>query len=84
MTGATFTLYTENPEEDPNAEVYDTVTTRNLSKEGDDPLDMEGGAIFPTEDGEQPDVLPAGTYYLKETATPDGYKLNDKITNCCG
>lgn len=80
VTGATFTLYTENPEEDPNAEVYDTVTTRNLSKEGDDPLDMEGGAIFPTEDGEQPDVLPAGTYYLKETATPDGYKLNDKIT----
>lgn len=80
VTGAMFTLYTENPERNPSAEVYDTVTTSNLSKASDDPLDMDGGAIFPTGDAVQSNLLPAGTYYLKETSAPSGYKLNDTVT----
>lgn len=81
VTGATFTLYTENPDVNPNAPVHDTVTTSDLSKEQGAPIDLEGGGIFPTEEGNlQDDILPAGTYYLKETAAPGGYKQNDTVT----
>lgn len=54
----------------PNAQPYDTVTTSN-TKYGN--LQLDGGAIFPTENK----VLENGEYYLIETFAPTGYKLND-------
>lgn len=52
------------------AQPYDTVTTSN-TKYGN--LQLDGGAIFPTENK----VLENGEYYLIETYAPTGYKLND-------
>ena len=54
----------------PDAQPYDTVKTSNTQYEK---LQLDGGAIFPTENK----VLENGEYYLIETSAPTGYKLND-------
>ena len=56
------------------AQPYDTVTTSN-TKYGN--LQLDGGAIFPTENK----VLENGEYYLIETFAPTGYKLNDNAVH---
>lgn len=55
-------------------EPWDTVTTREMSQENGDMLNLKGAAMFPS-DGK---VLPGGEYYLVETKAPEGYKINTK------
>lgn len=67
--GAQFTLYKENPDNNPNAEVVATETTGE-----------NGLALFTLEQ----DVLGAYTdgtaiFYLKETKAPTGYEENDTV-----
>ena len=57
-----------------NAQPYDTVKTSNTQYEK---LQLDGGAIFPTENK----VLENGEYYLIETSAPTGYKLNDNAVH---
>lgn len=55
---------------------YDTVTTGTMGT----PFRMEGGGTFPnngTNTSSKNTILKAGEYYLIETSTPEGYKLND-------
>lgn len=78
LAGAEFTLYTEDSvtfnEKNPNGKfianltvVGSPVTTvDNMS----DP-DLQGAAVF--------ENLIPGTYYLKETKAPEGYKVNEKF-----
>lgn len=80
LEGAQFTLYDENyylPDGSVNPEAthQGTVTTRNLTKEGDG-IQLEGAGMFPLPDR----VLPNGTYYLVETAAPQGYDLNPTVS----
>ena len=58
----------------PDAQPYDTVKTSNTQYEK---LQLDGGAIFPTENK----VLENGEYYLIETSAPTGYKLNDNAVH---
>lgn len=79
VTGAEFSLYKSSdvtvngdgtvtiPD---GAQPYDTVKTSDTQYEN---LQLDGGAIFPTENN----VLENGEYYLIETSAPTGYKLND-------
>lgn len=71
VAGAEFTLYRD-------AACKDTVgilTTMNLNKEQHG-IRLDGAGVYPIGDA----VLANGTYYLKETAAPDGYTINPKVT----
>lgn len=80
VNGAEFALYPEDqvrvsgdgtvtiPE---GAQAADRLTTQPLTGL----VEMEGGGVFPTGSN----VLREGEYYLVETSTPDGYKLNDTV-----
>ena len=79
LTGATFALYQAGDVTDgqvnPGAQPYDTVTTRDQRQENGDIITLNGSGTFPN----TRDVLPAGTYYLKELTAPDGYAPSDQL-----
>lgn len=85
VVGAEFTLYSQDPTNDPNATVVGTVTTRNLSKEQGDALDLEGADFFEGENGlvanknEVTGEITGKRYWLKETSAPAGYQINDEV-----
>ena len=77
---AQFTLYDADYYDaqgnvNPDAASHGTITTRHLTKEGDGIL-LDGGGVFPLPGK----VLPSGTYYLVETAAPQGYDINPTVT----
>ena len=84
VNGATFELYKsddvtgESPSTyaiKPNAEPYDTVQANGMTY----PYDIEGAACFPL-DSNNHAPLTKGTYYLRESLSPDGYEINSTIT----
>lgn len=84
VNGATFELYKsddvtgESPSTyaiKPNAEPYDTVQANGMTY----PYDIEGAACFPLDSIKQA-PLTKGTYYLRESLSPDGYEINSTIT----
>lgn len=80
VVGAEFTLYSENPTDNPNATALGVVTTRNLSKLNGDALDLEGAEYFEGQDGLVANSDGAGkTYWVKETKAPAGYQINDEV-----
>lgn len=79
LTGAEFALYQASDVTDgqvnPGAVPYDTVTTADLSQDRGDIITLGGAGVFPN----TRTVLPAGTYYLKETKGPDGYAPSGQL-----
>ena len=79
LTGATFALYQASDVTDgqvnPGAQPYDTVTTRDQRQENGDIITLNGSGTFPS----TRDVLPAGTYYLKELTAPDRYAPSGQL-----
>ena len=84
VNGATFELYkaddvTGNSPSTyaikPNATPYDTVQANGMTY----PYDIEGAACFPL-DSTKHEPLTKGTYYLRESLSPDGYEINSTIT----
>lgn len=84
VNGATFELYqakdvTGNSPSTyaikPGAEPYDTVKANGMTY----PYDIEGAACFPL-DSVNHKPLTKGTYYLRESVSPDGYEINNTIT----
>lgn len=79
LTGAEFALYRASDVTDgqvnPGAQPYDTVTTRDQSQDRGDIITLGGAGVFPNTQ----DILPAGTYYLRETKAPDGYAPSDDL-----
>lgn len=84
VNGATFQLYqakdvTGNSPSTyaikPGAEPYDTVQTNDATY----PYEIKGTACFPL-DSKNPKPLIKGTYYLRESVSPDGYEINNTIT----
>lgn len=59
----------------PGAEPYDTVKANGMTY----PYDIEGAACFPL-DSVNHKPLTKGTYYLRESVSPDGYDINNTIT----
>lgn len=59
----------------PGAEPYDTVKANGMAY----PYDIEGAACFPL-DSVNHKPLTKGTYYLRESVSPDGYEINNTIT----
>ena len=57
------------------AEPYDTVWTNDATY----PYEIKGMACFPL-DSKNPKPLIKGTYYLRESVSPDGYEINNTIT----
>lgn len=80
LVGAEFALYraadVTDGQVNPGAQPYDTVTTADLSQDKGDIITLNGAGTFPNTQT----VLPAGTYYLKELAAPDGYAPSDQLT----
>lgn len=54
---------------------YDTVQANGMTY----PYDIEGAACFPLDSTEHK-PLTKGTYYLRESVSPDGYEINNTIT----
>lgn len=85
VVDAEFTLYSQNPTDNPNAAVVGSVTTRNLSKDRGDALDLEGANFFEGENGlvanknEVTGEITGKRYWLKETKAPAGYQINDEV-----
>lgn len=77
LPGATFTLYEAVAADTADAEtlLWATGDERTVKKFGDAVSDENGLIKFKGLDGESADA----TYYLKETAAPNGYSLNDTI-----
>lgn len=71
VAGAEFTLYRDAACTDK----VGTLTTMNLNKEQHG-IQLDGAGVYPIGDA----VLANDTYYLKETAAPDGYTINPKVT----
>lgn len=57
------------------AEPYDTVQTKDATY----PYEIKGMACFPL-DSAHHEPLIKGTYYLRESKSPDGYEINNTIT----
>ena len=84
VNGATFQLYqakdvTGNSPSTyaikPGAEPYDTVKANDATY----PYEIKGTACFPL-DSVNHKPLTKGTYYLRESVSPDGYEINNTIT----
>ena len=84
VNGATFELYQakdvtgDSPSTyaiKSGAEPYDTVQANGMTY----PYDIEGAACFP-HDSTWHKPLIKGTYYLRESLSPDGYEINSTIT----
>ena len=84
VNGATFELYkAEDVTGDSSntyaiksgAEPYDTVQANGMTY----PYDIEGAACFPLDSTKHAPLI-KGTYYLRESLSPDGYELNTTIT----
>lgn len=59
----------------PGAEPYDTVKANDATY----PYEIKGTACFPL-DSVNHKPLTKGTYYLRESVSPDGYEINNTIT----
>ena len=84
VNGATFELYkAENVTGNspstyaikPGATPYDTVQANGTSY----PYEIKGAACFPLNSAEHAPLV-KGTYYLRESKSPDGYEINSTIT----
>lgn len=84
VNGATFELYKaddvtgDSPSTyaiKPNATPYDTVQANGMTY----PYEIKGAACFPL-DSTMHAPLIKGTYYLRESLSPDGYEINSTIT----
>lgn len=84
VDGATFELYKsddvtgDSPSTyaiNPGATPYDTVKAKGMTY----PYDIKGAACFPLDSTEHK-PLTKGTYYLRESKSPDGYEINSTIT----
>ena len=84
VNGATFELYKaedvtgDSPSTyaiEAGATPYDTVRANGMTY----PYDIEGAACFPL-DSKWHKPLIKGTYYLRESLSPDGYEINSTIT----
>lgn len=84
VNGATFELYKaedvtgDSPSTyaiEAGATPYDTVQANGMTY----PYDIEGAACFPL-DSKNHKPLIKGTYYLRESESPDGYEINNTIT----
>ena len=84
VNGATFELYQakdvtgDSPSTyaiKSGAEPYDTVKANGMTY----PYDIEGAACFPLDSTEHAPLI-KGTYYLRESVSPDGHEINNTIT----
>lgn len=84
VNGATFELYQakdvtgDSPSTyaiKSGAEPYDTVKANGMTY----PYDIEGAACFPLNSTKHA-PLTKGTYYLRESVSPDGHEINNTIT----
>ena len=84
VNGATFELYQakdvtgDSPSTyaiKSGAEPYDTVKENGMTY----PYDIEGAACFPLDSTKHAPLI-KGTYYLRESKSPDGYEINNTIT----
>ena len=84
VNGATFELYQakdvtgDSPSTyaiKSGAEPYDTVQANGTTY----PYDIEGAACFPLDSTKHKPLI-KGTYYLRESMSPDGYEINSTIT----
>ena len=84
VNGATFELYkaddvTGNSSSTyaikPNTTPYDAVQAKGMTY----PYEIKGAACFPL-DSNNHAPLTKGTYYLRESLSPDGYEINSTIT----
>lgn len=84
VDGATFELYKsddvagDSPSTyaiNPGATPYDTVKAKGMTY----PYDIKGAACFPLDSTEHK-PLTKGTYYLRESVSPDGHEINNTIT----
>lgn len=84
VNGATFELYQakdvtgDSPSTyaiKSGAEPYDTVQANGTTY----PYDIEGAACFPLDSIKHAPLI-KGTYYLRESLSPDGYEINSTIT----
>lgn len=58
-----------------DAKPYDTVQTNDATY----PYEIKGAACFPLDSKEHKPLI-KGTYYLRESKSPDGYEINNTIT----
>lgn len=84
VDGATFELYKsddvtgDSPSTyaiNPGATPYDTVKAKGMTYS----YDIKGAACFPLDSTEHK-PLTKGTYYLRESVSPDGHEINNTIT----
>lgn len=84
VNGATFQLYQakdvtgDSPSTyaiKSGAEPYDTVKANSMTY----PYDIEGTACFPLDSAKHAPLV-KGTYYLRESVSPDGHEINNTIT----
>lgn len=84
VDGATFELYKsddvtgDSPSTyaiNPGATPYDTVKVKGMTY----PYDIKGAACFPLDSTKHAPLI-KGTYYLRESVSPDGHEINNTIT----
>ena len=84
VNGATFELYQAKDDtgDSPRtyaiksgAEPYDTVQANGMTY----PYDIKGAACFPLDSAKHAPLI-KGTYYLRESVSPDGHEINNTIT----